>query len=168
MLKLIKDDNPILKTRAYSWSFDNEQDLQDAKELEVDMVQLMVTSKGIGLAANQIGLLKRVFAIHLKDQVPFCMFNPEVVDCSSEELPAEEGCLSFPDLWLSVKRPQTITAKYLDRSGKECTIELTGIDARCFLHELDHLNGVCFTDKVSKLKLAMAIKRQRKRNGRAK
>ena len=81
---------------------------------------------------------------------------------------AEEGCLSFPNLWLAVKRPASINAKYLDRTGKECTIELKGIDARCFLHELDHLDGVCFTDKVSKLKLAMAIKKQRKHNGRAK
>jgi peptide deformylase len=165
MLKLIKDDNPILKTKSEPWNF--EKDL-NAKELEVDMVQLMITSNGIGLAANQVGILKRVFAIHLKDQVPFCMFNPEVVYANMEEELAEEGCLSFPELWIGVKRPKSIAAKYLDRAGKECTIELSGIDARCFLHELDHLNGVCFTDKVSKLKLAMAIKKQRKKNGRAK
>jgi peptide deformylase len=168
MLKLIKEDNPILKTKAEPWVFLTEQDAEDARQLEIDMVQLMVESQGIGLAANQVGLLNRVFAIHLQGQVPFCMFNPEISYLNNEEVAGEEGCLSFPDLWISVKRPKSIGAKYLDRSGKECTIELTGIDARCFLHELDHLDGVCFTDKVSKLKLAMAIKKQRKRNGRAK
>ena len=168
MLKLIKDDDIVLKTKSTPWIFSTDEDLESAKQLEIDMVQLMVTSRGIGLAANQVGLLKRVFAIHLKDQVPFCMFNPEIVSTDTAEVQAEEGCLSFPNLWLAVKRPASINAKYLDRTGKECTIELKGIDARCFLHELDHLDGVCFTDKVSKLKLAMAIKKQRKHNGRAK
>ena len=76
MLKLIKDDDIVLKTKSTPWIFSTDEDLESAKQLEIDMVQLMVTSRGIGLAANQVGLLKRVFAIHLKDQVPFCMFNP--------------------------------------------------------------------------------------------
>ena len=89
-----------------------------------------------------------------------------------EQLPVreeqEEGCLSFPDLWLKVKRPKSITAEYFDRNGNKCIIELTGIDAKCFQHELDHLDGVCFTSKISPLKLALAIKKQRKHNGRTK
>ena len=167
MLKLVKTPDPILKQPAQDWLFETEQDLAAAKELEVDMVQLMIQSGGIGLAAQQIGILKRVFAIHLKDQVPFCMFNPTVVSYSKDSVEGEEGCLSFPDLWLPVKRYSSIAVEYFDRAGKKCTMELTGLDARCFLHELDHLNGICFTDKVSQLKLAFAIKRQqkRKRNG---
>jgi len=164
-MKLIASTDLILKQQALTWDF--EKDL-DAKELEVDMVKLMIESNGIGLAANQIGILKRVFAIRLKDQVPFCMFNPHVVQYDNETILDEEGCLSFPNLWLKVSRPKSITAGYLDRSGNKCIIELTGIDARCFLHELDHLNGVCFTDLISPLKLAMAIKKQRKHNGRTK
>lgn len=162
MLKLINDNDPILKTKSTPWLFDSNISLEEAKTLEVDMVQTMITSRGIGLAANQVGITKRVFAIHLKGQVPFCMFNPEVISKDAEEDTSEEGCLSFPNLWLKVKRPKKILAKYLDRQGKECTIELKGIDARCFLHELDHLDGVCFTDRVSKLKLDMALKKQRK------
>lgn len=164
-MKLITSPNSVLKTKAVEWDFNKDT---NAAELEVDMVKLMIDSNGIGLAANQVGLLKRVFAILLTDQVPFCMFNPRVISVSEEVELNGEGCLSFPDLWLEVKRPQTVEAEYFDRHGKECKITLTGIDARCFLHELDHLDGVCFTDKISQLKLAMAIKKQRKRNGRTK
>jgi peptide deformylase len=77
-----------------------------------------------------------------------------------------EGCLSHPDLFLTVKRPRGIVAKYLDINAKECTIELYDIDARCFLHEYDHLNGIEFTDRVSKLKLDRAKKKRQKLNKR--
>lgn len=165
MTKLVNSNNVALKTCSELWDF--EKDV-NAKDLEVDLVQLMIENKGIGLAANQVGILKRVFAIRLKDQVPFCMFNPSIVKTDTEIIEAEEGCLSFPNLFLKVKRPKSITAEYFDRNGNQCTIELTGIDARCFQHELDHLDGVCFTSKLSPLKLALAIKKQRKNNGRTK
>jgi peptide deformylase len=164
-MKLITSPNVVLKTKAVEWDFNTDP---SPAALEVDMVKLMIDANGIGLAANQVGILKRVFAIRLTNQVPFCMFNPKVVSISETNQNGEEGCLSFPDLWLDIVRPQTIEAEYFDRQGKECKITLTGIDARCFLHELDHLDGVCFTDKISQLKLAMAIKKQRKRNGRTK
>ena len=164
-MQLIKDPNPILKQTALPWDF--EKDL-NAAELEVDMVQLMIESNGIGLAANQVGLLKRVFAIRLKDQVPFCMFNPSILYGDNNMVSDEEGCLSFPDLFLKVPRHKNITVRYLDRQGKECIIELSGIDARCFQHELDHLDGICFIENISPLKLALAKKKllkKRKRNG---
>lgn len=166
MMQLIKFPNQVLKQKAEDWDFEKDT---GAESLEVDMVQLMVQSNGIGLAANQVGLLKRVFAIRLKDQVPFCMFNPHIIKSDGTIVEGEEGCLSFPDLFFNVKRQQNITVGYLDRKGKDCIIELSGIDARCFQHELDHLDGVCFTDYISPLKLALAIKKQRKkRNGRTK
>jgi len=163
MMKLVKFPDPILKQKAVPWDF--EKDL-NAKELEVDMVQLMIESNGIGLAANQVGLLKRVFAIHLKDQVPFCMFNPGILVGDNAKVLGEEGCLSFPDLFLRVPRDNKITAMYLDRQGNKCIIELEGIDARCFQHELDHLDGVCFTDNISPLKLALAKKKLQKKKGK--
>jgi peptide deformylase len=73
-----------------------------------------------------------------------------------------EGCLSHPNLFLKVRRPVRLVAKYLDINAKECTIELYDIDARCFLHEYDHLQGIEFTDRVSRLKLDMARKKQKK------
>lgn len=165
MLKLANNNDPILKQCSEDWDF--EKDI-NAKDFEIDMVQTMVVNKGRGLAANQVGIAKRVFAIQLSDQVPFCMFNPAIINTSTELSEAEEGCLSFPSLYLNIKRSKSITAEYFDRNGNKCIIELTGIDARCFQHELDHLNGICFVSKISPLKLALAIKKQRKHNGRTK
>jgi peptide deformylase len=162
-MKLVKFPDPILKQKAVDWNF--ETDL-NAKEVEVDMVQLMIESKGIGLAGNQVGLLKRVFAIHLKDQVPFCMFNPYILHGDNDMVEDNEGCLSFPELFLKVPRHNNITVGYLDRQGNKRIIELTGIDSRCFQHELDHLDGICFTEHISPLKLALAKKKLLKKKGR--
>jgi len=165
MLTLITSPNPILKTPAVDWDFSQ---LNDAAWVEKEMIEIMKKSNGRGLAANQVGLLKRVFIIQLEGHpTPTAMFNPVVKFSSEVTEKGEEGCLSFPDLWLNIERPVALDAEYLDNTGKKCTISLVGIDARCFLHELDHLNGVCFTDKMSPLKLALAIKKQkkRKRNG---
>lgn len=163
MMKLVKFPDPILKQTAEPWNF--EKDL-NAAELEVDMVQLMIESNGIGLAGNQVGILKRVFAIYLKGQVPFCMFNPYILIGDNAMVESEEGCLSFPELFLKVPRHDNITVGYLDRQGNKRIIELTGIDSRCFQHELDHLDGVCFTEHISPLKVALAKKKLLKKKGR--
>jgi peptide deformylase len=155
-MQLIKHPDPILKLQALYWNFEKDT---GAEELEVSMVQLMVESGGIGLAANQVGLLKRVFAIHLKDQVPFCMFNPYILYGDNDMVHEDEGCLSFPELFLKIPRHKNITAAYVDRQGNKRIIELTGIDSRCFQHELDHLDGVCFIEHISPLKLALAKKK---------
>jgi peptide deformylase len=164
-MKLIVEPNPILKQTAIDWDFSVDT---NAEEVETEMIKVMKTFYGRGLAANQVGLLKRVFTIQLDNhpelKEPFAMFNPKVVSINNEQEELhEEGCLSFPNLWLQVKRPLSITSEYLDKTGKSCIIELTGIDARCFLHELDHLNGVVFTEKVSQMKLILARKKQRKK-----
>ena len=159
-MRLVLDPDPILKQRAEDWDFSVDT---DSEKVEQEMIQLMKTFNGIGLAGNQVGLLKRVFVIKLKNATePFAMFNPTVISESLELQNENEGCLSFPDLWLGIKRPKEIEAAYLDKQGNECKIVLTGIDARCFLHELDHLNGVVFTEKVSQMKLMLARKKQRK------
>jgi peptide deformylase len=167
-MKLINSPNPILLQRAEEWNFDSDI---GADAVEQQMVEIMQAHGGIGLAGNQVGLLKRVFTIKLQDNdTPLAMFNPRVISASEHVHLAEEGCLSFPELWLDVKRPCTIDSEYFDKSGNKCTITLTGIDARCFLHELDHLDGKVFTQQVSPMKLLLAQKKQlkRKRNGRTK
>ena len=163
-MQLVNSNDTVLKTSATDWNFDTDG---DAKSLEVDLVQTMIENNGIGLAAPQVGISKRVFAIKLKNQVPFCMFNPQIVAHTTDSIDGEEGCLSFPDLFLKVKRFSSVSVEYFDRMAQKCIMKLTDIDARCFQHELDHLNGVCFVDKVSLLKLAMAKKKlqKRKRNG---
>jgi len=163
MLKLIKAPNPILNSPAEDWQFQTQEDYDYAKAVEQDMIKIMQASNGIGLAANQVGLLSRVFVIQLQDGESFAMFNPRIVATSDEQQVGQEGCLSFPELWLEIPRPKQVVSLYLDKTGKECTITLSDIDARCFLHELDHLDGICFTEKTSALKLALAKKRQQQK-----
>ncbi len=170
MLKLIKHPDPILDKVMPEFDFNNP--IMDPRQLEEEMVILMDQSNGIGLAANQVGIEARVFVMKTQKldgvYTPFALFNPKIVVTDPEEETDEEGCLSFPDLWIKVKRPAHVVAEFFDRDNNQCIIRFDGIDARCFLHELEHLNGICFTSKVSKLKLDMAIKKQRKINGRAK
>jgi len=140
----------------------------DAKELEQKMIKFMLMNNGIGLAANQIGLTKRVFVIGSNNMLdfpkPFAVFNPRIIESSKETSVDKEGCLSYPGLWLTVKRPKMIRAEYQDSSGNTVIADIDGYVARCFQHELDHLNGVCFIDKVSPLKLQLAMKKLRKQN----
>ena len=162
MLKLVKEPDPILKQKAERWDFENHV---NAAVIEREMLDIMRESNGIGLAANQVGLLRRVFVMKLQDGREIGCFNPWIMFGDNDKIEDTEGCLSFPNLWLKVERHNKITAAYLDNTGKQCIIELEGIDARCFQHELDHLDGITFTEYVSSLKLNMARKKQRKLNG---
>jgi peptide deformylase len=162
MLKLHKEDDPVLKQKAENWDFKNHV---NAAVIEREMLELMRASNAIGLAGNQVGLLRRVFVMKLADGREIGCFNPWIMIGDNDLISGEEGCLSFPNLWLKVERHNKITAAYLDNTGKQCIIELEGIDSRCFQHELDHLDGVTFTEHVSNLKLQMARKKQRKLNG---
>jgi peptide deformylase len=138
----------------------------DAVALEQSMCDFMIKNRGIGLAANQIGIAKRVFVIGSYSiegfPKPFAIFNPRIVKTSDEQALMKEGCLSYPDLWLAVKRPSIIEVEYQDSLGNIHEAAMSGLIARCFQHELDHLNGVCFVDIVSPMKLQLAMKKIRK------
>ena len=162
MLELLNEDDPILKQPAEHWDFKNHV---NAAVIEREMLELMRANNAIGLAGNQVGLLRRVFVMKLTDGREIGCFNPWIMFGNNDKIEGVEGCLSFPNLCLKVKRDDEITAAYLDNTGKNCIIELKGLDARCFQHELDHLDGVTFTEYVSNLKLQMARKKQRKLNG---
>ena len=161
-MQLVNESDPILKQKAENWDFKNHI---NAAVIEREMLETMQANNGIGLAANQVGLLRRVFVMKLQDGRELGCFNPWIMIGDNDLINDEEGCLSFPNLWLKVERHNKITASYLDSTGKQCIIELEGIDSRCFQHELDHLDGVTFTEHVSNLKLQMARKKQRKLNG---
>ena len=166
-MHLVKSPDPWLQKVVKDFDFET----LDAKAISEEMIELMVQEGGIGLSANQVGLDARIFVMKphlLEDKSPLVIINPHLasVTVNYENLP--EGCLSHPDLFLSVKRPRGIIANYLDITGKECKIELYDIDARCFLHEYDHLQGIEFTDRVSRLKLDMAKKKQAKLKKRMK
>jgi peptide deformylase len=157
------EHTPVLRSSSTEWDFTTDK---DAEKLESEMIAFMLAENGIGLAANQIGISKRVFVMgHLENPVfpkPFALFNPEILESSEEEVLDQEGCLSFPGIWLTVKRPAWVKVRYFDSSGTEHIEKYEGYVSKCFQHELDHLNGVCFVDKVSKLKLQLALKKQRK------
>ena len=145
------------------WEFDVDG---DAEQLEKDMIEFMLANRGIGLAANQIGLTKRVFVMGSNTipnfPTPFAVFNPVIKEASIESVLDQEGCLSYPNLFLTVKRPRWVVAEYQDSKGTVKEIRIDGYLSKCFQHEFDHLNGVCFVDRVSQMKLNLAMKRIRK------
>ena len=136
---------------------------RDLEMFEHDMIHLMIHSKGLGLAANQIGITKRFFAIgHESFDVfkkPAIIYNPVLVNADEEQELGQEGCLSFPGLLLQVSRPKIIMVRYQNNKGEFLLSRLEGLEARCFQHELDHLDGITFNKRVSKLKWDMAQKK---------
>ncbi|QRM43271.1 peptide deformylase [Rhizobium sp. BG4] len=135
----------------------------ELKRLADDMLETMYDAPGIGLAAIQIGVPRRMLVIDVsregEDKQPQVFINPEILKSSDDRSVYEEGCLSIPDYYAEVERPATITVKYLDRDGKELTAEADGLLATCLQHEIDHLNGVLFIDHISRLKREMVIKK---------
>jgi peptide deformylase len=136
------------------------------KALEKAMCEFMIANHGIGLAANQIDIAKQVFVMGSNNipgfPAPFAVFNPRIVESSTEIVLDQEGCLSYPGLFLTVKRPSWIVAEYQNAEGDTIEARFEGYLAKCFQHELDHLDGICFVDKVSPLKLNLAMKKLRK------
>ena len=161
-MKLIKSPNEFLSKVAEPFDFDS----MDAKQVSGEMCQIMMAKNGIGLAANQVGVDAQIFVMrptqHAEVTKPFAVINPVILEVSNEIEEGKEGCLSHIGLILNISRPKSLVTQFLDIDGKECILELSGIDARCFLHEYDHLQGIEFTSRTSKLKLSMAKKKQRK------
>ena len=158
-LKIIPEDDPILLTPPIEWNFNGEDDAQMFSNILYDR---MIELGGIGLSANQVGIGRRVFCIGMND-FRRTFFNPVIIESSGEEVSGEEGCLSFPGIFIQVKRPSTIAIEYQDESGELKTDRFEGLTARVVLHEYDHMNGIIFKDKVSKLKWDMATKRKSKK-----
>jgi peptide deformylase len=131
-----------------------------------DMFETMYAAPGIGLAAIQIGVPQRLVTLDLakKDDPPDprVFINPEVIWTSDETSTYEEGCLSIPEYYEEVARPQAVRVKYLDLDGKPQEIAAEGLLATCLQHEIDHINGVLFIDHISKLKRAMVMKKFKK------
>ena len=162
-LILVDEHNKSLKTRCDIIDFDN-LDIS-ISDISRKMYNVMVDNNGIGLAAPQVGLLKRFFIMFIDGEFFTCI-NPEIIVEGLEYNVAKEGCLSFPKLYLNIKRPTEISVKYYDADGKRIVRDMKGLMARAFSHELDHLDGVTFDSHASKLGLKMAkekrIKKQKK------
>jgi len=158
VLALVKDSDPILSQQMPVFDFDNPP--TDPIQLAYDLVESMRHHNGLGLSANQIGLPYRVFSMQAVPAI--VCFNPKVVDASSEEIVLEEGCLSFPGLGIKIKRPRHVKVRYTEPNGEIVTRKFTGMAARCFLHELDHMNGTKYIDRASFVQKELALKRQKK------
>ncbi|TBL78334.1 peptide deformylase [Paenibacillus thalictri] len=144
---IVKDPDPVLREKAKPVTKLN----ASIHKLLKDMADTMYDAQGVGLAAPQIGILKRVIVMDVGDEHGLIeMINPEVVSQEGEQF-GPEGCLSIPGMSGDVRRAAKVTAKGLDRDGNEIVIEGTELLARCILHEIDHLNGVLFTDLAEKM-----------------
>ncbi len=136
----------------------------ELRRLVSDMFETMYAAEGVGLAAPQVGLGIRVIVVDPHDEVtkPFALFNAEVVSTGSETEKSEEGCLSIPGIRDIVERPATCLVEAVDIDGKPVRMEAEGMLARILQHEVDHLNGVLFLDRLSPIKRRMAMARWRK------
>jgi peptide deformylase len=155
---LVINTDQVLYTKTERFDFSNPP--IDPSELAHILAQTMIANHGIGLAAPQIGLPYRAFVLIGKPIL--CCFNPIIVDTSSEQIYLEEGCLSFPNLIVKIKRPKIIRARYTMPNGETVTNKFIGMTARTFQHELDHLNGVVFTQRANSYHLEKAKKKRRK------
>jgi peptide deformylase len=162
MEKLVFHPDPILEEQMPAFDFDNP--IMDPKELEKELLAIMFANNGIGLASPQIGIRTRVFAMghSLMPEASLAMFNPTVIDASNEFQDIEEGCLSFPSIFAKIKRPTWIVVKYNTSENEERTERMEGYNCKCFLHELDHLDGIVMKDRLSQLKWALAVKKSKK------
>lgn len=153
---LLENSNPLLALKLREVSSD-----LDRTELTDDLVETMRSLNGIGLSANQVGIMERVFVMYsdVKENKIMACFDPQIIEYADEEIIMDEGCLSYPGLWLKVKRPVWIKATWEDQHGTKDEYQLAGLEARIFQHEYDHMEGTDFTKRVSKLRRNMAEKR---------
>jgi peptide deformylase len=164
LLPIIETPDPILR----QISTPVEEVTDDLRKLIDDMFQTMYAAPGIGLAAIQVGVPKRLLVIDLQEpeeeggepvREPLVFINPEILEASETLQVYSEGCLSVPDMYAEVERPDRIRARWLDRDGKPHEEEIDGLLAICLQHEMDHLEGILFIDHLSRLKRDMIIKK---------
>jgi len=199
MINLVHESNPILKTEPSFWDFKNPLgiirrldiendtwyksgevvsdtlDIQDklkARDLYDMLIQHMVYHEGIGLSANQIGIPFKVFSMMVNNKDVICCFNPKIIKESDETIIMKEGCLSYPLLFLNIKRPKEVWVKYQNADGDFIDAHFEELAARVFQHEMDHMSGTIFLDRVSKVFLQSARRKQKtllrkeRKNGR--
>ena len=163
MIQVFQYPHETLIQTSTEWKkSDRIEGYDDLERFESDMIRLMLDERGMGLAANQIGITKRFFAIGHSSFDTFknhaIIWNPQVINFSEEKVIDVEGCLSFKDIFVKVERPKVIEVKYETTQGKTKFARLDGMESKCFQHELDHLDGITFNKRVSKLRWQMANK----------
>ena len=157
--RILTEPDPVLRQK--SQPVDKVDD--SVKKLMDDMVETMYDAPGIGLAAIQVGVPKRIIVLDIsKDpekKEPMYFVNPEIISTSKKDTTYEEGCLSVPGQFAEIDRPDSCTIKYLDYNGNSKELKTDGLLATCIQHEIDHLEGILFIDYLSKLKRSMITKK---------
>lgn len=161
-LKLVPPNDPILTKPCDVFDFSNPP--IDPIELAKDLVKTMYDSNGIGLSANQVGLPYRVFSMRGAPE-NFVCFNPKLVQPSEMEVILEEGCLTYQGLLVKIKRPQHIRVRFTTPNGETLTKQFTGMTARTFQHELDHLDGIIFYNKANRYHRDQALRKWKNSKG---
>ena len=143
--KLIPSNDKLLHEKILKCSYN-----LDRGKLSYTLTENMFHHNGVGLSANQIGIKERAFVMisDIESQDTLTCFNPKIVKESKEMVTMEEGCLSYPELFLDIARPETIVVKYEDEGKELHKIKLTGFVARIFQHEYDHMEGIDFTQRT--------------------
>jgi len=143
--ELVEPEHQLFHHRIQSCSYN-----LDRHHLSKILIDNMIHHNGIGISANQIGIWERAFAMirDLEHQEVMVCFNPRIIKSYTEEVEMEEGCLSYPELFLKIKRPDKIVVKYEDEDKKTHKMKLEGLASRVFQHEYDHMEGIDFTQRT--------------------
>ena len=145
-LNIVKEGDPILRKESRPITVIDER----IKQLAADMLETMRDANGCGLAAVQVGKLRRIVVVEVEENKPFIMINPEIIKREGRQQETE-GCLSLPGKWGVTDRPMTVTVRASGLDGKEYTVTGSGLAARAFCHEIDHLDGILFTDNAVRM-----------------
>ena len=157
--KLIENNNPLLSIPLSGCSEGlNRQEIKD------NLIETMEGSAGVGLSANQCGVMERAFVMYsdIKKKKIIACFNPQIISEGIEMVTMDEGCLTWPGIWVKIRRPDHIACSFEDENGEFNKVTMMGLECRIFQHEMDHMEGTNFTNRVSKLKMDMAKKRAAK------
>ena len=158
-MELLPNKHPSLRKRLQVCS----EDL-DRQKLKDDLIECMEKNNGVGLSANQVGISERAFVMYsdVKKKEIIACFNPFITEYSDQKIKMDEGCLTWPGLWLLVERPEGIVCNFEDETGEYVQCTMHGLESRIFQHEYDHMEGTNFTRRVSRLRFDMAQKKSKK------
>ena len=162
-MEILSVPHPILRQKAKKLKSVTAEDIKTANL----MMESMIKAPGVGLAANQVGILKQIITINFEDKennkkANYILFNPKIIQYSKETVVMEEGCLSLPEQYADVERPKEIVLEYIDENNNTIKKQIDGYEARILQHEIDHLSGKLFVDYLSSLKRNMLIKKVKK------
>ena len=162
-MEILLVPNELLRKKANKLINITSEDIKIANK----MMDTMIKAPGVGLAANQVGILKQIITINFEDKendkrANYILFNPSIIEYSEEKVIMEEGCLSLPEQYADIERPKQIVLEYMDENQKSIKKEIDGYEARILQHEIDHLSGKLFVDYLSSLKRNIILKKVKK------